>query len=323
MRTTGLVLLSAALLLSAGCENNIEDNQREPTCTTTIDSTYPADGSTNFYYRDSVEFFLSDADPTAKVITEIDGNQYVSEDGKTILFVPDQALEPLTTYEVGLDYCHGSPSISFTTSELGGEITSLEDVEGNTYVFNLDHARYTSGEQAAKALLAIFNKEVLIQILEATENSVSMRGAVGETVDGIVEQDLCYRTLDLAEFGVENADFSYEDSELIIDFYETELSFLNLWLSGTFAPDGSWIGGVSIVANVDVRGLTESMGLGSADDICTFAEGLGAPCESCSNDGEAYCIEIAAEKISALAVDVDIEKIEENDSFEECLPEEE
>jgi hypothetical protein len=322
MRFQYLFLL-LGLSLSPACENDIDEDRREPTCNTTIDSTFPANGATDFYYRDTIEFYLSDADPTATVFSEIEGSQYTSEDGKTILFVPSEALDPLTTYEIGLDYCHGKPTISFTTSELGGEIVSLAEVEGNTYVFNLAHARYTQGGQAAKALLAIFNKEVLIQILEATQSTIAMRGAVGETIEGVVEQDICYRTLDLADFGIESADFSYQDSELTIDFYETELSFLDLWLSGTFAPDGSWIGGVSIVANVDVRGLTDTMGLGDADEICTLSESLGAPCDSCSNDGASYCIAIAAEKISATAVDVDLQKIEENDSFEECLPEEE
>jgi hypothetical protein len=315
------LLLIPTLWLGVGCDNDIEEGHREPTCNTTIDSTYPADGATDFYYRDAIEFYLSDPDSTATVVSDIDGDQFTSEDGKTILFVPSQALEPLSTYEVGLDFCHGQPSISFTTSELGGAITSLSDVEGNTYVFNLAHARYTQGGQAAKALLAIFNKDVLIQILEATESTIAMRGAVGETIEGTVEQDICYRTMDLAELGVESANFSYEDSELIIDFYETELSFLDLWLSGTFAPDGSWIGGVSLVAKVDVRGLSETMGLGEADEICTFAEGINAPCEPCSTDGASYCIAIAAEKISATAVDLDLQQIEENNAFEECLPE--
>jgi hypothetical protein len=322
MRFQYLFLLMG-LFLSPACENDIEENPREPTCTTTIESTFPANGATDFYYRDTIEFRLSDPDPTAKVLTQIEGEQFTSDDGKTILFVPSQGLGPLTTYEIGLDYCHGKPTISFTTSELGGAIASLAEVEGNTYVFNLAHARYTQGGQAAKALLAIFNKDVLIQIREATDTTISMRGAVGETIDGIVEQDICYRTIDLADFGVESADFSYEESELTIDFYETELSFLDLWISGTFAPDGSWIGGVALVAKVDVRGLTETMGLGEPDEVCTFAEGLGAPCEPCSNDGESYCISISVEKISATAVDVDLQKIEENDSFEECLPDEE
>jgi hypothetical protein len=317
------LFLLLGLFLSPACENDIGEDPREPKCTTTIESTFPATGATDFYYRDTIEFYLSDADPTAIVFSEIQGDQYTSDDGKTILFVPSEALEPLTTYEIGLDYCHGKPTISFTTSELGGEIVSLGDVEGNTYVFNLAHARYTQGGQAAKALLAIFNKDVLIQILEATQNSIAMRGAVGETIDGVVEQDLCYRTLDLADFGIESADFSYQDSELTIDFYETELSFLDLWLSGTFAPDGSWIGGVSLVANVDVRGITDTMGLGNADEICTLSESLGAPCNPCSSDSAAYCIAIAAEKISATAVNLDLQWIEENDSFEECLPEEE
>jgi len=315
------LLLTQFLFFNFGCDNNIEENHREPICNTTIESTFPADGATDFYYRDAIEFYLSDPDPTATVVSDIDGDQFTSEDGKTILFVPSQALEPLTTYEVGLDFCHGQPSISFTTSELGGTITSLSDVEGTTYVFNLAHARYTQGGQAAKALLSIFNKDILIQILKATENTIAMRGAVGESIDGIVEQDRCFRTMDLSEFGVESADFSYEDSELIIDFYETELSFLDLWLSGTFAPDGSWIGGVSVVANVDVRGISDTMGLGEPEEICTFAEGVDAPCEPCSTDGENFCIAVAAEKISATAIDLDLQQIEENNSFEECLPE--
>jgi len=286
-------------------------------------STYPVNGSTNFYYRDAIEFRLSAEDPTAEVVTDIPGEQYTSENGRTILFVPTQALEPLTTYSVGLDYCHGTPSIEFTTSELGGEIASMEEIEGNTYMFYLDGAVYTSGGAVAKALLAVFNKSVLIQILEVDESSIDMRGAVGESINGVVEQDVCYRTIDLSELGIESADFYYEDAELVMDFYQTELSFLNLLMSGTFAPDGSWIGGVSLLANVDVRGISETIGLGDADDICTYAKELDSPCEPCSSDDKAYCILIAAEKISATAVGIDLSQIEENNSFDECIDEEE
>ena len=307
----------------AGCGGSIQEQQQGPTCGTTIVATYPVDGSTNFYYRDAVEFYLSDADPTAVVDTEIAGEQYTSEDGKTILFVPDQALDPLTEYEIGLDFCHGNPSISFTTSELGSEIASFNEIEGNTYVFHLEAARYTAGGEVAAALLAIFNKDILIQILEINTASIAMRGAVGESIGGVVEQDICYRTIDLEELGVDSADFYYEDAELVMDFYHTELSFLNLLLSGTFAPDGTWIGGVSLFANVDVRGLSETLGLGTADDICTYANELDSPCQPCSNDDEEYCIYIAAEKISATAIDLDLERIEENNSFEECIVEEE
>ena len=154
--------LSAAL---SACTTNVQSSQDDLKCTTTIVATYPIDGSTNFYYRDTIEFMLSDPDPTAEVATDIIGEQYTSEDGKTILFVPDQALSPLTEYEVGLNYCHGSPSISFTTSELGSEIASFDTIEGNTYLLHLDAARYTRGGDVARALLAIFNKEILIQII--------------------------------------------------------------------------------------------------------------------------------------------------------------
>jgi hypothetical protein len=255
-------------------------------------------------------------------MTDIEGEQYTSEDGKTILFVPSQALEPVTEYEVGLDYCRGMPTISFTTSELGSEIASFDTIEGNTYIFHLDAARYTTGGEVAQALLAIFNKEVLIQILEIADTSIAMRGAVGESLNGEVEQDICYRTLDLEELGVDSADFYYEDAELVMDFYHTELSFLNLLMSGTFAPDGSWIGGVSLFANIDVRGLSQTLGLGTADDICAFARELESPCEPCSTDNEDYCITIAAEKISATSLNIDLEQIELNNSFEECVVEE-
>jgi len=317
------VLLAGVLFSGMACTQNVEGPQRDPVCTTTIESTYPTAGATNFYYRDAIEFYLSDADPTAVIVTDIVGEQYFSEDGTTILFVPDLPLEPLTEYEVGLDYCHGTPSISFTTSELGGDIVSLDELEGKTYLFNLEHARYSAGGEVAEALLAIFNKDILIQILEATQESIALRGAVGESIDGQAAQDICYRTLDLSDLGIASADFTYEDAELVIDFYETELSFLDLWLSGTFAPDASWIGGVSFIAKVDVRALSETLGMGDADDICIYSGELGAGCQPCSSDGESYCIEIAAEKLSATAVDLELQKIEVNNSFEECVEEEE
>ena len=322
MRSFPLLSTAALAWVFTACSTDIRNQGSDPKCSTTIVATYPVDGSSNFYYRDAIEFYLSSPDPTAVVLTEIDGEQYTSEDGKTILFVPNQALDPVTDYEVGLDYCHGNPTISFTTSELGSEIASFDTIEGNTYLFHLDAARYTTGGEVAQALLAIFNKDILIQILEMTNSTIAMRGAVGESIGGEVEQDICYRTIDLEELGVDSADFYYEDAELVMDFYHTELAFLNLLLSGTFAPDGSWIGGVSLYANVDVRGLSETLGLGTADDICSFAKELESPCQPCSTDDAAYCITIAAEKISATAVNMDLEKIELNNSFEECVVDE-
>ena len=107
MRSFPLLCTATLATVLAACSTDVRNQGSGPKCSTTIVATYPVDGSSNFYYRDAVEFYLSSPDPTATVMTDIDGEQYTSEDGKTILFVPSQALEPVTEYEVGLDYCHG------------------------------------------------------------------------------------------------------------------------------------------------------------------------------------------------------------------------
>ena len=66
MRTL-FIFVSSILSSLVGCGAGVEADPREPQCTTTVVSTYPVNGSSNFYYRDAIEFRLSAEDPSAEL----------------------------------------------------------------------------------------------------------------------------------------------------------------------------------------------------------------------------------------------------------------
>lgn len=125
------------LLVLSGCTDPILPRDVEPTCETTIPSTWPDNGATGVYHRGAVEFTLSEPDPTAVVVADFDGVQSTRDGGLVVVYTPTEPLEPLTTYEVSLDYCRGTPSISFTTSALGSALMDDVDLVGRVYAADM------------------------------------------------------------------------------------------------------------------------------------------------------------------------------------------
>ena len=78
MRSFTFLSTAAVATILAACSTDVRNQGSGPKCSTTIVATYPVDGSSNFYYRDAIEFYLSTPDSTAEVVTDIDGEQYTS-----------------------------------------------------------------------------------------------------------------------------------------------------------------------------------------------------------------------------------------------------
>jgi hypothetical protein len=103
---------------------------------------------------------------------------------------------------------------------------------------------------------------------------------------------------------------SADEIQIVVDNTYTMYDFS---IEGTFAPDGSSIGGAQLSMKVDTTNLGEAMNLPDADDpmaVCNFIEPLGIPCETCpGGKGLDNCIAIVAHWDEARSVPVTMKPV--------------
>ncbi|MSP54789.1 MAG: hypothetical protein EXR69_04160 [Myxococcales bacterium] len=270
-------------------------------CGISVDSTTPAPNATDAYYRANIEFVLSDPDSTAAVTTTIPGHQETSVDGLTVIWVPDDALDPATAYSVTLDYCGGSVVLDFTTSDLGTSMSDPSALLGKTYVLTLGDARIVEPAGIGSVLSSYLTTDILLGVSAVSDTTLDIVGAVA--VDGVSPsvQDFCTETIDFP-----TADFADEPfftvgpqtTTLDVAGYEIEIGDLNI--TGTFAADGSYFDGGTLSGTIDTRPLAPLVDdSGNEGAICDLAVNFGAECEACSSDGQPYCLTLVADRILA------------------------
>lgn len=273
------------------------------TCTTTVKSTMPADGSTTANYRADIYFELSAADTTATITTDIPGTQQASSDGKTIYWVLSGPLDSSTSYTVTLDYCGGSVPITFTTSEVGPAVDA-GTVQDKTYALDLAHAHIAEPPGIGSVLSTYLTQQVLIGVQSLSGSDLQMIGALGIEGSSPASQDYCSPSIPFP-----SADFSAnpyfqigpQDTEFSVAGYDIAIESLNI--TGSFAPDGSYIDAATLSGTIDTRplaGLVDDSGNEGA--ICELAVNFGAECEACPSDGQPYCLTLVADGINADSV---------------------
>jgi hypothetical protein len=280
-----------------------------PTCEIRVESTWPVDGSTSAYFRDPIEFLFSEAVDSAEIDAPVAGTSTLVDDGTLVRFVPDAPLDPNTLYSFGLDYCGGSPSVSFTTSAHGAPLADSSLLVGAAFATNIGEARWTIGGGVGAVLASVLDRSVLVAVTAAAVDSMDVRVAVGEQGGGDA-QDECARTVDVPDIGlVDGTSFTLQTSSLAWDAWDASIEPTDVLLSGTFAPDLSGVGGLSLSAVVDMRDLVTSLGLASADLVCELVDTIDAQCAPCAIDGESYCVALAGDRFEAWAVDEDLVEV--------------
>ncbi len=311
------MLLFAALL---GCPGD-PSSQPEDTsvdCPVTIDKTHPLDGATDAYYRGAIEFHLSEPDPTALVIADFDGIQTTRGDGSTLLFTPTVPLAPNTTYTVGLEYCRGAPSIEFTTSSLGADLTDAAALPGKTFTMDLLQARFVAGDEVSATAATLFDRNLLATILGLEGDWLRLRIGVARE-DDPESQDFCARTVDLPAADVTHLPwFHLLTDELQFGAYAADMSLYQLQVSGTFASDGSAIGGLAMTTVVDSRDIADLISGQTADSLCEIMGNLYIPCEPCPTDGHSYCFDLSFEDLSGTPVNSELESVETANTDPRC-----
>jgi hypothetical protein len=299
------------LLALAACQPAATDDSnptQDPTCETGITSTYPMDGSSDAYYRDSIEFVLSEPDPGATVIADFEGTQSSSEDGLTVIYTPAEPLEPLTAYEVSLDYCHGTPTIGFTTSAYGQPVDDPLTLLGRTWSYDLREARFYEAVYVGALLQSFAERVGLVSVVGVEGQTVDLRLAVADDNDP-PGQDFCARTVDIQ--GVDFADnpfLQFGPTSIEFQAYLGVIRLHEMLVQTSVAPAGNRLGGMVIEAVIDVRSVGQATDM-EVGELCDLLEVYGAPCESCPGDGAPYCVSTAADRLEAAEVDTVVDPI--------------
>lgn len=317
MKRIAWMIPGLALATVIGCNGSKDDTGGDGmtgdggtgtgSCEVEVDGTFPADGEAGAYYRTTIEFELSDPDPTGTpsvTVTdaggaEVAGTTALNDDGDVVIFTPSTPLSASTSYTATLDYCAGTPSISFTTSSLGGALSA--DIVGNAYVIDLDGADFVEPAGVADLLLGQLENSILLGVT-STSPSLEMIGAI--SVDGGTDQDMCNETIPFpsADFS-ESPYFEMGPADTTISVAGYDISILQLSVSGTFASDGSYFGGGTLAGELDARLLAplvgELLGTEDPDEICGVVAGFGVSCETCSSDSQPYCLAIYVRDITA------------------------
>lgn len=304
------VVRSLAVLSLAACTAPIVPTLRGETCETTIPATWPVDGAVGVYHRGAIEFTLSEPDETATVLADFDGVQSTRADGLVVVYTPTEPLDTNTTYTVSLDYCRGTPSISFTTSELGEPLAESAQVLGGVYAADFTAVRFLSGDGVGQVIRTFIGDELLLQVVQASDHVFQLRAALVDLESSTLAQDPCATTALLPESDFSDQPwFEHAAADVVLDAYDVVMHLTDFQASGTVAPDASWIGGIALSVTLDTREAAEMLGL-AAEDICELASNVGLACEPC-NDGQPYCGTLVLEDLGGEWVEVVVEEVTE------------
>ena len=287
-------------------------------CGVTVDETFPVNDASDAYYRGAVEFHLSDTDTTAVAsIDGVTGDSSLNADGDVVTFTPDTPLSASTSYTASLDYCTGTTSINFTTSNVGDPVDAA-GLSGNVYALALDSGRIVIPEVAGSILGEYLAYTIFISVDSADAQNIQMLGAVADEDDPSM-QDYCLPTLPFpqADF-TGNPYFQIGPETTTIDVAGYSITIDDLLISGAFAADASFVGGAQLGGFIDTRPLVGLIDEKGGDDaICSLVSGFGVSCIECS-DGQPYCLELLAVDLTAESSNASVEEIELEDCHAQC-----
>jgi hypothetical protein len=293
--------LIPALLILAACSGG-DSGAKPGACDVIIEETVPTSGALDAYYRADIEFQLSDEDPTASIETNITGHQETSEDGRTVKWVLDAPLDSGASYSATLSYCGGEAALDFTTSAYGEALTS--DLTGRTFRLDLGDARIVEPAAVGDLLGSYLTVDILATVL-SYDSEIKMIGGLateGSCAGAGCTQDYCNPTIDFPPAAFDESPFfeiGPDDTTIEVAGYSVTIG--DLYIAGTFAPDGTSFGGGQLAGSIDTRPLDSlvSDDTGSSGAICDLVVSFGVTCEPCPADGEPFCLSLVADQIQA------------------------
>jgi hypothetical protein len=278
-------------------------------CRYRLVTTLPEDGATGWYWRDPLTMYVSTASEDRYETYLVDGSgvrlptvPVWTDDGLSATLSVDGGLEADESYAWHIRDCLEERVLSFSTSELGapllGGATSLK---GNTYVLDLASADWVQPAGLGPVLALYFDTPILLGVENATASVLEFIGAPGAAAAaGGLMQDREASTWDFGEASFSQAPyFDASVDEVVFAFQGTTVPVSSFGLTGTFAADGSSLGGVRLGGLADTRQLGALLGDPDNESaLCDYAETLGLACDPC-DDGEVFCMVLSVENVTA------------------------
>lgn len=288
-------------------DTNTDDTNEPPPCLAAVVSTDPLDGAVDVALDYAPSVVLSEADATAKLESDIPGTFTVTEDGLSLVWVADAALESDTTYTVTATTCTGSESFSFTT--LAPEIP--DHLVDRSWEFNLSDGVITE-PSTLEALIGDSLVPGLLGVSAAGEGTVDLRIAALDTTDSAPHQDYCLATSDLSGAVYEGGAVRGASTELWVNLLPGDpVPVYNLDFSGVWSEDGTEFSNGTLQGQLDARYVADWIGF-TADDLCSFLPFIGSECVECP-DGEEYCVFLRVEELAGAEVSTTVIEVLDSD----------
>lgn len=269
-------------------------------CTIEVTSLTPESGESGVYYRSEIAAqFDDDVSGEALTITlsadgaDVPVSHTLSDNGFDAIITPDSPLLANTTYTLSVSVCESQLQSQFTTSEYGGALDiAVEELAGRTYNFDLGGGEYVQPEGLGPVLGSFLSEPLLIGVGTTSGTSVAILGTQGIEDGSSVIPDPSFPIWDFGTAVLDGAYFISAETDIELEYGCATIPIYGFQLEGTFAADGTSIGGGRAIGLGDSRDMGCLMGLGSDPNaICATAAGFGLSCESCP-DGNPWCLTI-------------------------------
>lgn len=324
-----LICFALALpLLAVSCNGTETTDETDIACDIRYQM-FPEEGSSRAYYRTTVDATFSEvvegATLTLKDASGADVAGATVWDGKRLVFTPTDALTPSSQYTATVAFeCVGEPaggSVSWTVSEVGAP-TDLTTLVGRDYALDLGSARFLRPDAIGGLIGDFLDFDILVAVKEANDTSITMFGALGETGQP-GQQAQCTETIDFPAAGFTgNPYFELGPQTLEVSVSDVDVQIQDMFLSGSFSPDGSYIDGVTLAGIIDTRPLASIVDNNPdapPETVCEFTGRLGINCIACPDGSGEYCLELLADSISADSAGVsDLTEIDDPCALPQC-----
>jgi hypothetical protein len=252
--------------------------------------------------------------------TPVDGSEHRNDDATVAYWTPDQPLTPGASYSAEITWCDMSETetVDFTTSSLGDPLDDPTEVDGRTYLVNLQDARFAEPAGVGPLLALKVNQSILLTVTSVDATSLTMIGAL--TVDNGSTQDFCLPTIDFpkpADF-TEAPYWEVQADQAILSVADNDVSIQNLVISGTFSSDGATFGGGVLAGTIDTSLLGVLLGSKDPGYMCDLADDFGDECTKCP-DGSPYCLGLRLDQLTGdSTATVAVRPIDQRDCDAEC-----
>jgi hypothetical protein len=304
---------------SSGTDDSAAQDDSGTSCTLAVVDTSPRTGADSWLYSDPLQVTF-DEPGKAATFTLTDGSgssvPFTTTWGEGATNVSlDAALTGSTTYALGISACDTTTTIEFTTSVYGSPLTiDPAALVGKTYLFDLSTAEYERPAGLGALIALYISSQVLLGVTAADASTIDLLGGQG-TLDkkGMYAQDTSVPTFDFGGGDFTDAPYFAVSAPQVQIVVEDTYTMYDFAAEGTFAPDGSSIGGAVLSMLVDTTNLGDAMNLPDGDEpmaVCDYLEPLGIPCETCpGGKGKDNCIAIVATWDTARTIPVTLKEV--------------